>query len=100
MSEVKFLRLDAQEVALVVVAFNHSRMSMFPQERHAEVKSLVRQLGRFRVASAQELREDHEERGRPSSRKPIATEAQAQTPTTTSGDFLTEASATLRGRKP
>ncbi len=100
MSTAKFLRLDAQEVALVVVAFNHSRMSMFPPERHAEVKALVRQLGRFGVASAQEISEDYEKRGRLPKRKYIATEAQAQRPTLTLDDFLTDAVASLRGRKP
>ncbi len=78
MPEVKYLRLDADAVAIVVQAFNNSKMSWWPVEQHAEVKDLVRQLGRYLVATAEELNEDHahrSNRGRP--RK-----AQAPKPTT------------------
>lgn len=98
MTAAKFLRLDAEEVALVVVAFNHSRMSMFPPERHDGVKALVRQLGRFGVASAEEISEDYENRGRLPKGNPNAKQAQAPEPPKPPADFLAEATASLRHR--
>jgi hypothetical protein len=106
--EPKYLRLDAEDVSLVVLAFNHSRMSMFPEENHAQVKALVRQLGRFGVASPEELREDFEHRGRPPGRPPVAAPPTVPVLTTTpadifeeaAADIFEEAAAILRGSRP
>jgi hypothetical protein len=98
--EPKYLRLDADDVSLVVLAFNHSRMSMFPEGKQAQVKDLVRQLGRFGVASAEELREDFEQRGRPPGRPLVAAPPTVPVLTTTPADIYEEAAASLRGGRP
>jgi hypothetical protein len=95
MPEAKYLRLDADAVALVVRAFNHSKMSWWPAAQHAEVKDLVRQLGRYLVATAEELNEDfahRSQRGRPQ-------KTQEPRPTPTLADDLRRAQATLRGAR-
>jgi hypothetical protein len=95
MPEAKYLRLDADAVAVIVQAFNHSKMSWWPEEQHAQVKSLVRELGRYQVATAEELREDFEQRGR----KLAVTKAKRPSPTITPDDFFEGAMRILRGRK-
>lgn len=94
-TETKYLRLDAAEVALVVTAFNHSRLSMWPAEQHPEVKSLVRVLGRFGVATAEELREDFEHKVR----KPYTRRRKPVAPTLTLEDLTEWARTTPRGGK-
>ncbi len=93
MAEAKYLRLDAADVAIIVRVFNNSRISWWPEEEHAQVKSLVRALGRYHVATAEELNEDFAElscRGRP--RK-----AKVQAGITTLPDDFESAHAVLRG---
>jgi hypothetical protein len=64
MTAPKFLRLNAEEVGVLVKVFNSLRLSTIPQEERQGVFDIRDRLGRFYVATAEELNTDHECRGR------------------------------------
>lgn len=63
-SAPKYLRLCAEEVELIIVAFNNSRLSIFTAEQQSRLPELRHRLGRYCVATAEELNEDFERRGK------------------------------------
>lgn len=54
----KYLHLSEAEVQLVIQAVNASKLSTYRPGQRDAVLNLVRKLGRFLVAPAQELREE------------------------------------------
>lgn len=61
---MKFLRLSEDEAHLVVRAVNASRLSTYKPQDRVQVSQLVQKLGRFLVASAEELRAEVKEEAR------------------------------------
>lgn len=60
----KYLRLNAQEVGVLVKIFNSLRLSNIPEDQREGIFDLRNRLGRYYVATVDELESDHECRGR------------------------------------
>jgi hypothetical protein len=89
----KYLRLDEQDVDLVVTAINASRISNYTPEQRVRLAGLQGRLSRYHVASPAELAEDFDHRGR----KLSASHPKQAGPPQLLPDSFESVAATLRG---